>query len=208
MNKREISTSQSFSTHGHSSILCSNISHTHRLAQSLRSFPGLPPLGWVSLKLPQTNESILKRLSINNLIAQFLGTLILNSRIYQLQSFFTKTLVFKHIPYHIPWPLNFFFDLFDKNANRLYSTVPEKGTCHLLETFFKKMFYQSKAWCVLLSHVTSLQHHSFIWLLLSISCALGTGLDTCAPGACSLRWDWGWGGADEHVSNKQMSKFY
>lgn len=36
---------------------------------------------------------------------------------------------------------------------------------------------------MLLSHVTSLQHHSFIWLLLSISCALGTGLDTCAPGA-------------------------
>lgn len=75
-------------THGHNSILCSDVSRTHRLAQNLRPFPSLPPLGWVSLKLLQTNESVLKRLSINNLIAQCLGSLILNSHIYQLQSFF------------------------------------------------------------------------------------------------------------------------
>ena len=146
-------------THGRSSILCSDVSRTHRLAQNLRSFPGLPPLGWVSLKLLQTNESVLKRLSINNLIAQCLGSLILNSHIYQLQSFFffTKTLAFKHIPYHIPWPLNFSFDLFDRNANRLYSTVPEKGTCQLLEAFFKENVLPVKiAWCMLLSYVTLL----------------------------------------------------
>ena len=135
-------------THGHNSILCSDVSRTHRLAQNLRPFPSLPPLGWVSLKLLQTNESVLKRLSINNLIAQCLGSLILNSHIYQLQSFFFFFL-------QRPWLSSTSRTIFHDHWTSLLTCLTEMQTGFTQQFLrkvhvsfwkhsLKKMFYQSK----------------------------------------------------------------